>query len=431
MSPASPQSAPEVVITGLGIVSPIGIGRDAFRASLLSGHSGVRLINSFDTSGLPVRFGAEVVDFDPKAYVRPRKSLKVMSREIQLGFAAADLALAEAGIAPGQVEPDRFGVVFGAEMIYCDLSELEAIYRQCVVARPGGGKEFDFTRWGDALKGEMYPLWLLRNLPNMVACHVAIVHDARGPNNTIGHSDVSGLLAMIEAVRVIERGAADVMIAGGVGARVNPTAMSYRGDGDLSHRNENPAAASRPFDAGRDGLVNGEGAAAFVLESREYAARRGAAVFGRVISYASGHERPIPGKNFSGSSVRNVLTQALKRAELSASEIGHVNANGLSTIADDRYEAQAIRDVLGDVPVTAPKSLFGHLGAGGANVELAASMVGLSDGTVSATLNYERPDPECPVNVVREEPLRSASKTVVKLSTSRLGYAAALVVTAD
>ncbi len=248
----------EVVITGLGVVSPIGIGRDAFRSALREGISGVRPITLFDASQFPVRIAAEVADFDPKAYVRPRKSLKVMSREIQFGFAAADFALTDAGVQPGSVEPDRFGVVFGAEMIYCDLDELIGIYRRCIAEG-----RFDFSRWGESMASEMYPLWLLRNLPNMVACHVAIVHDARGPNNTIGHSDVSSLAAIAEAVRVIQRGAADVMIAGGVGARINPTSMSYRGDIDQSHRNDDPARASRPFDAGRDGLVNGEGAAAF------------------------------------------------------------------------------------------------------------------------------------------------------------------------
>ncbi len=304
MAACSTDQPREVVITGLGIVSPIGIGREAFWSSLCAGRSGVRPITRFDTSAFPVHFGAEVTDFDPKAYVRPRKSLKVMSREIQYGFAAADFAMTEAALTADRLDPDRFGVVFGAEMIYCDLSELEMVYRQCLVEetikpRPlvalpdSGGNEsspphplapssiqhappdrFDFTRWYDSATRELFPLWLLRNLPNMIACHVAIAHDARGPCNTIGHSDVSSLGAIIEAVRTIERDAADVMIAGAVGARVHPTAFCYRGDGDLSHRNAEPERASRPFDAGRDGLVNGEGAAAFVLESRQHAQQR-------------------------------------------------------------------------------------------------------------------------------------------------------------
>src|SRR6478752_2496887 len=228
MPPANQNYSPrEVVITGVGVVSPIGIGVESFAGSLRARQSGIRPISLFDASGFPVRIGAEVADFDPKAYVRPRKSLKVMSREIQFGFAAADMAMTDAGLQQGQAEPDRFGVVFAAEMIYCALDELEAVYRRSMAE----GK-FEFGRWGEAMMSEMFPLWMLRNLPNMVACQIAIVHDARGPNNTINLSDVSSLLAIIEAVRVIQRDAADIMIAGGVGARVNPTSMSYRGDGD-------------------------------------------------------------------------------------------------------------------------------------------------------------------------------------------------------
>src|SRR5215467_3680182 len=151
--------ARDVVITGLGVVSPIGIGREAFWSSLCAGLSGVRQITRFDTSAFPVHIGAEVIDFDPKAYVRPRKSLKVMSREIQYGFAAADFAIAEATLKPETLDANRFGVVYGAEMIYCDLAELESLYRQCLASG-----DFDFSHWYDSATRELFPLWLLRNL---------------------------------------------------------------------------------------------------------------------------------------------------------------------------------------------------------------------------------------------------------------------------
>jgi 3-oxoacyl-[acyl-carrier-protein] synthase II len=430
-SPSQVSNSRDVVITGLGVVSPIGIGTEAFTASLRAGRSGVRPISLFDASGFPVRIGAEVVDFDPKAYVRPRKSLKVMSREIQFGFAAADMAMTAAGLEQGQAEPDRFGVVFGAEMIYCELDELESVYRRSMAE----GK-FDFGRWGEAMMSEMFPLWMLRNLPNMVACQIAIVHDARGPNNTINLSDVSSLLAVIEAVRVIQRDAADIVIAGGVGARVDPTAMSYRGDGDLSHRNDEPAHACRPFDAQRDGLVNGEGAAAFILESRQHAQKRGAPILARVLSHASAHE-PLAGnpavklETLIGSAIRQVLSESLSRAGLGPNNLGYVNAHGLSTVPEDRYEAQAIRAVLGDLPVTAPKSFFGHLGAGCGAMELAASIVGMNSGEAPVTLNYEQPDVECPVNVVHGAPLTSNNRAALKLSSSRLGHAAAMIIAAE
>ena len=419
----------EVVITGVGVVSPIGVGVDAFRAGLAEGRSGVRPITLFDASEFPVRIGAEVVDFDPKEYIRPRKSLKVMSRDIQFGFAAADMALANAGVQEGKLDPDRFGVVFGAEMIYCELSELESMYRRCM----SEGK-LNFDLWGEVMASEMFPLWLLRNLPNMVACHIAIVHDARGPNNTIGQSDVSSLSAFFEAVRVIERDAADVMIVGGVGARVNPTSMSYRGDKDLSHRNDDPAHASRPFDKDRDGLVHGEGAAALILESRGHAQQRGAPILARVAGYASGHEACTETKPPTGAAIRQVLIEAMQRAKLTAGDLSHLNASGMSTIEDDPYEAQAIHAVLGDVPVTALKSVFGHIGAGCGAVELAASLVGIQKGEIPGTLNYETPDPACPVNVLARERLSigpASSRNVLKLSSSRLGHAAALVVSGD
>jgi 3-oxoacyl-[acyl-carrier-protein] synthase II len=430
----------EVVVTGLGVVSPIGIGRDAFNASLRAGRSGIRPITLFDASGVPVRFAGEVTDFDPKLYVRPRKSLKVMAREIQFGFAASDMALADANLDPTRQDPDRFGVVFGAEMIYCELNELEGVYRACMVEEPSPGGEgrvrglFQFDRWADAARSEIYPLFLLRNLPNMVACHVAIAHDARGPNNTIGHSDVSGLNAMIEGVRVIERDAADVMIVGGVGARINPTSQAYRGHSDLSHRNDNPTRACRPFDAQRDGLVNGEGAAAFILESRQHAEKRGAPILARVLGYSSAHEPLRPNQPLAGLAVRRALVDSLSRAGLQPTDLSHVNAHGLSTIDDDRYEAQAIHAVLGDVPVTALKSFIGHLGAGCGAVELVGSFSAIQSGEIPVTLNYEHPDPECPVDVVCREPRRLLPATrnaVVKLSTSRLGHAAALVIGAE
>jgi 3-oxoacyl-[acyl-carrier-protein] synthase II len=415
------------------VVSPIGVGTEAFWASLLEGRSGVRQISRFNTTGLPVHIGAEVLDFDPKAYVRPRKSLKVMSREIQFGFAAADFAINQAALPTPAIEPDRIGVVFGAEMIYCDLTELESAYRYCLASGT-----FNFSQWYEAAGREIYPLFLLRNLPNMIACHVAIAHDARGPCNTIGHSDVSSLGAIIEAVRTIQRGSADVMIAGAVGARIHPTLYAYRGEADLSHRNDDPEHASRPFDTGRDGLVNGEGAAAFVLESRQHAQQRGAPILAHVLSFASAHE-PLTGNQalgplaMTGSALRNVITESLHRANLKPTDLSHVNAHGLSTIADDRYEAQAIHAVLNDVPVTAPKSYFGHLGAGGGALELAVSILGLNAGEIPPTLNYEQPDPTCPINVIHGEPLRiaanhTAGRNALKLSSSRLGQAAALII---
>jgi 3-oxoacyl-[acyl-carrier-protein] synthase II len=416
---------PEIVITGVGVVSPIGIGCDAFWQALATGTSGIRPVDLFDASSLRVRFGGQIPDFDPKQFVRPRKSLKVMSREIQLGFAAADLAIADAGIGEGIVEPDRFGVVFGNDMIYADLEDLEQTYR-----RSSHHGQFDFHLWSEAIQEELHPLWLLKHLPNMTASHVAIAHDARGPNNSIVLGDVSGLLAIAEAASVIRRGWADVMLAGGTGCRLHPTALVARGDAMLSHRADDFQAACRPFDRDRDGMVNGEGAGVIVLEAREHAVARGATIRGVLTATAARCEPRARRDGLTGSSLRQAIRAVCEAAGMSPKDVGHVNAHGVGIIEMDRAEASAIAAELGDVPVTAPKSFFGHMGAGGGVVELAASILGLARGLVPPTLNYHEPDPTCPVNVVHGGPLAGRPPTAVKVNVCSTGQAVAVAIRA-
>jgi len=413
----------EVVITGVGVVSPIGIGKEAFWNSLRTGQSGVGPLSFAADTDLRVKFGGEITDFNAKQFVKPRKSLKLMCREIQTGYSAAALAIQDSKLSKGDVDPDRYGVVLGAEMFYCDLHELADAYRKCVVdgqLRP--------ELWGEGAMSDLNPLWMLKQLPNMVACHVAITEDARGPNNTITLDEASCLLALIESVSVIQRGHADVMVTGGAGTRINLTRILYRGDGVWSHRHDDPQAASRPFDADRDGGVIGEGAGAFILESREHAEARGANIVARVLGY---------GRSFGGGAnqrggcvdgIRRSINAALRNAEVTAADVGHVNANGTSQIAPDQVEAQAIRDCLGDTPVTAPKSYFGCLGAGAGVVEMTASILAIAEGEVPATLNYQRPDPSCPVNVIRGEPLKTTNSVALVLNQSETGQAVAVVI---
>jgi len=415
----------DIVITGAGVVSPIGIGCEDFWRALCAGESGIRPVDLFDASSLKVRFGGQIADFDPKQYVRPRKSLKVMSREIQLGFAAADLAMADAGIAEGSLEPERVGVVFGSDMIYADLEDLAQTYRRS--ARDG---RFDFHLWSEAIQEELHPLWLLKHLPNMAASHIAIAHDARGPNNSMVLGDVSSLLAITEAASVIQRGWADVMLAGGTGCRLHPTALVARGDALLSHRADDFRSACRPFDRERDGLVNGEGAGAVVLESRGHAERRGARIRGALVATAVRCEPGARRTGLRGESLRQAIRAVCAAAGFAPAAVGHVNAHGVGTVEMDRAEARAIAAELGAVPVTAPKSSFGHLGAGGGAVELVASLMGLEQGLVPATLNYRSPDPECPVNVVHGGPLAGRPATAVKVNLCSTGQAVAVALRA-
>ncbi|MBN1590686.1 MAG: beta-ketoacyl-[acyl-carrier-protein] synthase family protein [Pirellulales bacterium] len=418
-------SSREIVITAVGVVSPVGIGVEPFWQSLGHRRSGVRRLDLFDGSDLPPPLGADVVDFDPKQYVRPRKSLKVMSRDIQLGFVAADMACQQAALVPGAVDPERFGITFGADMITCNLAELQSAFAKCMV-----DGQFDFARWGNSAMSEMYPLWLLKYLPNMPACHIGIAQDARGPNNSLTLGEVSSLAAVAEAVRVLQRGQADVMIAGGTSCRIHPTIWAYRRAYHFSERIDDPPAAVRPFDADRDGMVYGEGSGALVLESRQHAEARGAPILARIGAFAAGFEPQPSGRDPDGRAVRQTIGQVLEQADLRPDDIGYVNAHGLSTPLEDRLEAQAIRDTLGDVPVTALKSYFGNLGAGGGAVELIASVLAFEHGEVPPTLNYHQPDPDCPVNVIRDEPMKLNRPAALVLNQSRIVQSMALLLQA-
>jgi 3-oxoacyl-[acyl-carrier-protein] synthase II len=414
----------EVVITGIGIVCPLGVGREAVSASVERRQSGVRTIPWLAESGFPITFGGEVPDFDPKQFVKPRKSLKVMCREIQLAFSAAELAWADAALDEAQLDPERLGVVCGASLYRSELDELVNLYR---VADNQG--QFDFKRWGEAMR-ELYPLWMLKYLPNMAACHVGIAHDARGPNNTIVEGDVSALLSIIEAADVVARGHADVMLAGAASTLFSPIDLAWHAGARMSRNNEHPSEACRPFDARRDGTAWSEGATLFVLESQAHAQRRGAKPLASILGYGRRCEASSESKKPTGQAIRQAIEAAVAMSHVPASEVGHVNAHGLGTIVDDAIEAQAIQTVLDSVPVTAPKSFLGNLGAASGAAELAISLLSLRRGVVPPTLNYEQPDPACPVNVVTE-PAAARSPAVLALNHKITGQAVALMVSVD
>ncbi|MBN2475813.1 MAG: beta-ketoacyl-[acyl-carrier-protein] synthase family protein [Pirellulales bacterium] len=413
----------DVVITGVGIVSPIGIGWEPFWAALRQGKSGIGRIRQFEASGLPCQIAAEVTDFDPKCYVRPRKSLKVMCRDSQMGVAASTLACQDAGIAAGTVDPERLGVVMGADRICSAMEDSEPTYRNCL-----DGHRFDFGRWGtDGMAGS-FPLSFLKVLPNTIASHISIAHDARGPNNTIHQTEVSSLLAVGEAARVIQRGAADVMIVGGASSQLNPFDYVRRSAmGILTRRQDEPAAAMRPFDADRDGQVWGEGAAVFILEDARHAEARGARVLARILGWATTCEPRRHGNGPRGAGLRRAVELALRQAKSEAKDLGHVNAHGLSTIHDDQLEARALHEMVPEVPVVAPKSYFGNLGAAGGAMEMAASVLSLGAEIVPATLNYEHPDPNCPLQVICDEPLSSSPAPALLVNWTTIGQAASAV----
>jgi 3-oxoacyl-[acyl-carrier-protein] synthase II len=414
----------EVVITGLGVVCPIGVGTDAFWAALQAGTSGIDWLPEMGQNESPFRYAARIKNFDAKQFVQPRKTIKVMCLEIQTAYAAAALAMEQAKLAKGAIDPERLGVVLGSEMLYGDLEELAEVYRHC--AEEG---QFQTQRWGDFAFKDLFPLWMLKYLPNMAACHISIAHDARGPNNSIVEGGASSLLAIGEAAAAIERGHADAMLAGGSGSMSSFSCLPFRGWSHLSKWEGEPAAASRPFDARRAGVVPGEGAGVLLLEAREHAERRGANILARVAAYASRFEAPGEAHaERSGRAVGQSIKAALAAARLPTSAIGHVNAHGESSIEQDRLEAQAIRATLGDMPVTALKSYFGDLSAGSGAVELIGSVLALVHGRLPPTLNYQQPDPACQINLVHGGMQPIDKPAAIALNQSNTGQAAAVVI---
>ena len=406
----------EIVITGVGVLAPIGIGSEACLESLTAGESGIRRIESFDTSDFPVRIAGNLPDFNPREFVRPLKSLKVMSREAQMSVAAARFASEQANLDRDSLDPERLGVVFGADIVRLQFPEFDGSYRHAVQ-----GGEFSYERFAKEGIFKDHPLGFLKTLPNMLACHVTIFLEAWGPNNTIQFREVSGLLAIAEAAHVIQRGQADVMVAGAASCRLHPLALA-RGIlcEDLS-QSKDPATGSRPFELNRSGEVRGEAAAAVVLERRRDAEARGATILARILGHGSSWGTQQIGLARAGR-------RALETAGVSAGELEYVSAHGLATRASDQGEAEAIRSLRSDLPVTALKSYFGNLGAASGAVELIANLLATSTGVIPATLNYDEPDPDCDVNVLHGQPQSYAGGPLLCWNATQVGQAAAIVV---
>lgn len=413
-----------VVITGIGLVTPIGVGETEFWQALTSGTSGIAAIERFDASGLPLQIAGEVRNCDLKKFVRPRKSLKIMSRDSQLAVAAAVQAFEASRLQYSGIEPERLGVILGADRNRLPLEEIADCYRDSMV-----DGRFNPQKWVTEGIYRTSPLTFLKTLPNMVSAHVSIALDARGPNNTTHQAEISGLLAMQEAAAAIQTGKADVMLAGSAAARLHPLdllrASLYQ---ECSRWNDRPAEASRPFDLQRSGQVLGEGAAVFVLEELHHAYARHAPLYAQLLGSGLSCLPPQPKASIGPEPLRGALRRALQDSGLTPAEIGHINADGMSTRCDDEAEAAALQSLLPEVPVLAPKSYFGNLAAGCGGLELAASVLACSAGLVPPTLNYEFPDPHCPLNVIAPRPLRLGPHAAVSVNQTRQGQAAALVI---
>jgi 3-oxoacyl-[acyl-carrier-protein] synthase II len=377
---------PKVVITGLGAITPIGNDVETFWKNLVAGVSGVDFIKSFDTTGLEVRFGAEVKDFRPEDYM-DYKTVKRSSRSSQLAVAAALQALRDAGYEVTPEEAERVGVV-----INTGAGGIAEVFNESI----------KFVQKGPRF---VNPLFIPIIMPNAPSCLVSLVTGAKGPILTSALACASGNYAFVEAMHFIQRGEADVVIAGGTeSANVPLTLAALERMGALANSQE-PTKACRPFDKNRSGMVYGEGAAVMVLESEEHALRRGAKIYAEFLGGAlTGDAYHITAPDPEGDGAARAMSLALKFAGLKPEDIDVIFAHGTGTPLNDVSETKAIKKVFGEhayrLAITATKSMVGHLlGAAGALSSLAA-VLSIRDGIVPPTINLEEPDPECDLDYV-------------------------------
>lgn len=399
-----------VAVTGVGVVTPIGVGADAFSASLRAGRSGGRRIQAFDCTGLDTQVAAEVdADaFDPAAFVAPRKLVKHMTRATTFAVAAAALARQSANLEAGDVDPFRVAIslgVGGMGPVDVDALDLQATIA-IAAAKETGSDVLDIPTFARLFRERANPITALRGLPNLAAAHIAIHQGARGPNYTIATACSAGTQAIGAGMRLIQQGDADVVFAGGADAMINPVGvLGFTMLGTLSRRNECPARASRPFDRDRDGFVIGEGAGIVVLEREDLARARKATALAEAAGYGVTCDAyRITDERPDGDSATRAIELCLRDGDAGATDVGYVNAHGTGTRMNDVIETRAIKRAFGPhagaVAVSSTKSMIGHLLAGAGAVEFVATVLGMRDGFLPPTINYDTPDPDCDLDYV-------------------------------
>ena len=416
-----------VVITGMGQVSPLPPTLDQFWTALSTGTDGVRAYASDGPISVaaPALFNGDIDDFseiDPVQKKTVKKSLKVMSREIQMALAASSRALANAEISFGQFPESRIGVSFGADYILTTPDECLDGIKACLP--PASCSQFDFTRWATDGMSKMSPLWQLKYLPNMPASHIAILNGFHGPSNSMTLREASIGAVVGESQAIIESGRTDIMLVGTTGSRLHPIKLIQ-----AVQQEELASDYCRPFDRDRSGTVLGEGAGALVLEEWEHALKRGATIYAEIAAASYRARFDWSGADLRREVIGQVLREVLRKTGWKPEQIGHVNAHGLGNRRSDAAEAQAIADVFGhSIPVCAVKGFFGNLGAGAGAVELIASVLALREGKLFPTPHHDTPDTNCPVHVANAgEP---SGEGFVKIAVNPQGQASALAVSA-
>jgi 3-oxoacyl-[acyl-carrier-protein] synthase II len=404
-----------VVVTGVGVVTPIGIGKDAFWASLVAGRSGVRRISRFDPSAFDTQIAAEVLDFDPTAFM-DRKDVRRNDRFVQFAYAAARMALDDAGFTITASNATQVGVLIGSGIGGAETWENQ---HQTLLERG---------------PGRVSPFFIPMIIINMASGIVSILTGARGPNSAVVTACATGGHAIGDAMRIIQRGEATAMLAGGSEAAITPLSVAgFCSMKAMSTRNDEPHRACRPFDAGRDGFVMGEGAGVVLLEDLEHAVRREAHIYCELVGYgmsADAYHITQPDPEADGAT--RSMANALRDAGVDPSEVDYINAHGTSTPYNDRTETLAIKRVLGPhartVAVSSTKSMTGHLLGAAGGVELIACALAIEHQVLPPTINYEVPDPDCDLDYVPNRARPAEVRTALSNAFGFGGHNATLVV---
>jgi len=395
-----------VVITGYGVISPIGIGKDEFWNALVAGKSGVTSISSFDASQFSTQICAAVKNFEPEKYI-DKKKLRKMDRFTQFAFAAAKMAIEDAKLDMEKEDHFRVGVIVGSGI--GGIATVASEHKTLLERGP---------RW-------VSPFMIPMLITNIAAGEIAIAYNIQGPNYSLSSACATSNHTVGDAFRLIRYGDADVIIAGGSEAAVTPLGLAgFCSAKALSTRNEEPERASRPFDKERDGFVMGEGAGIVILESLEHALSRGASIQAELVGYgATDDAYHITAPSPDGLSAARAMSNALADGGLKPGEIDYINAHGTSTPLNDKVETLAIKKVFGEhaykIPISSNKSMIGHLLGAAGVVELIATIISMEKEIIPPTINYEFPDPECDLDYV---PNKARPKKVEVALSNSLGF---------
>jgi 3-oxoacyl-[acyl-carrier-protein] synthase II len=406
-----------VVISGLGVISPIGNDLSTFWNNLIAGTSGVGPVTQFDASDYPTRIAAEVKNFDPLDYM-DKKEARRMDRFVQFAVAAARQALEHAGLDMNQVDADRVGVYIGSGI--GGLATWEEQYQVLLNRGPN----------------RVSPFFIPMMISNMAAGQVSIMTGAKGPNSTSVSACASGTNSIGDAFRIIQYGDADVMIAGGTEATIRPLAFAgFCAARAMSTHNDEPQKASRPFDKDRDGFVMGEGAGILILEELEHAKRRGANIIAEIVGYGmSGDAYHLTAPAPEGEGAARAMARAIQDAGLKPEDIDYINAHGTSTDLNDKFETMAIKKTFGEhaykLAISSNKSMIGHLLGAAGGVEAVATAMTLKEQIIPPTINYETPDPECDLDYVPNEARRARVRAALSNSLGFGGHNATIALKA-